>query len=202
MDFWTADRIETLRMMRASGATARAIGEAIGCSRNAVLGKLDRIGMNTAAVPRTWTPERVETLKALHAAGKMYSEIAEVLGVTPKAARNYAEKIKLPRRESGSHFNPARVRSAPRAPRAFKPRLVDMTAPSLDLAVGILDVTGCKWAVGENEATPGRHLFCNHATEENAAYCPYHSALNVARPVPVAQRKRFIIPTTLLRAVA
>ena len=196
MDFWTADRIETLRMMRASGATARAIGEAIGCSRNAVLGKLDRIGMNTAAVPRTWTPERVETLKALHAAGKMFTEIAEVLGVTPKAARNYAEKIKLPRRQSGFHFNPARVRSAPRAPRAF------MTAPSLDLAAGILDVTGCKWPVGENDATPGRHLFCNHGTDENAAYCPYHAELNRARPVPMAERKRFVIPTSLLRAVA
>ena len=42
---WTDSRIEVLHSMWRSGCTAKAIGHKLGCSRNAVIGKLHRDGI-------------------------------------------------------------------------------------------------------------------------------------------------------------
>lgn len=201
MDFWTADRIETMRKMHHDGHTSRAIALAIGATRNQVIGKLHRLKIVTPATAEEWAPEDIETLKRMHIDGALYTEIATVLGRTTTACQNKANRIGLPSR--GHNTFRRSSKTAAKAPKAFRPRLVEgIPAPSLDLAAGILDTTGCKWPVGEDAATPGRHLFCNHGTDENAAYCPYHSELNRAKPAPKGQVKRFVIPTSLLRAVA
>lgn len=43
MVFWTSEAIERLRALVEEGLSAGAIGLALGCSRNAVIGKLNRI---------------------------------------------------------------------------------------------------------------------------------------------------------------
>lgn len=212
-DFWTADRIETLRAMRENGATAVQIGLAVGCSKNAVLGKLDRLGFNTSAGPRKWTPELCERLRVLYATGVPVDEIAAALGISYKAATNQAARMRLPKR--GNIFSCAftskgRTGSVtPRLPAPFKPRLVvTIEAPSTDLAATILDVTGCRWAITPHDAPKDAHMFCNHPTELNEItgkprpYCPYHSEMNRAKAVPKAEVKRFKMPTTWLRSVA
>lgn len=42
---WDDGRIETLRALWADGQTARDIGEVLGCTRNAVIGKVHRLGL-------------------------------------------------------------------------------------------------------------------------------------------------------------
>lgn len=217
-EFWTMERIDTLRTMRAANATAVQIGLALGCSKNAVLGKLDRLGLNTSAVPRVWTAEKDAELRRLHAEDYSFEDIGAALGLTRKAVANRAALLGLPRRPR--HFRPNNntcqivsifsTRSVtPRKPRAFKPRLVvTLEEPSKDLAANILDVTGCRWAITPHDADKGSHMFCNHPTEANEItghprpYCPYHAEMNRQRPVPKAAVKRFIIPTALLRVVA
>lgn len=44
-DFWTPEKINKLREMRDAGHSAVIIGEALGVSRNAVLGKVFRLGL-------------------------------------------------------------------------------------------------------------------------------------------------------------
>lgn len=41
---WSDERIDRLRTLFADGLTARQIGDELGCSRNAVLGKIHRLG--------------------------------------------------------------------------------------------------------------------------------------------------------------
>ena len=44
-DFWTEDRIKTLRRMWYDDVSARMIGNKLGCTKSAVIGKANRIGL-------------------------------------------------------------------------------------------------------------------------------------------------------------
>jgi GcrA cell cycle regulator len=48
---WNADALATLKTMLAAGSSSREIAEALGVTRNAVIGKSRRIGLNFAAPP-------------------------------------------------------------------------------------------------------------------------------------------------------
>jgi hypothetical protein len=53
--FWTSDRIEILRRLHADGLSASEIGQQLGCTRNAVIGKFHRLqltGTRPASVRR------------------------------------------------------------------------------------------------------------------------------------------------------
>ena len=68
---WSDSDVRTLRKMWAAGATARAVGEAIGRSRNAVLGYLHRNSLSsvarvTPAVARAAKVAPPPTIKAEH----------------------------------------------------------------------------------------------------------------------------------------
>ena len=55
--FWTDDRVEQAKALFAEGLTFSAIGRVVGCSRNAAIGKLTRLGVAGASVaPRSHTP--------------------------------------------------------------------------------------------------------------------------------------------------
>jgi hypothetical protein len=60
---WTAEEIDTLRKMRANGSTLDAIGRALGRTRNAVSGKVNRLGLSLPderrwVMPRACKPKR------------------------------------------------------------------------------------------------------------------------------------------------
>lgn len=199
-DFWTDGRIEILRAMHHRGASSREIGMEIGCSRNAVIGKLHRLGIVKPSVAEEWTPKDLDTLKRMHVAGADYSAIAAVLGRSKTACHNKASRIGLPSR--GHNTFRRSINGPSHAPRGFRPRLVEgLPVPSLDLATDIVNVTGCRWAVTPDDVERGAHKFCNHPTDGNSSYCKYHAEANRAAPVPKGKVKRFIIPTTLLRVV-
>ena len=69
---WTAAVIETLTALQADGLSASQIAEQLGCSRNAVIGKLHRLGLNgsperraaTAVNRRASTPKETDAPKA------------------------------------------------------------------------------------------------------------------------------------------
>jgi GcrA cell cycle regulator len=54
---WTAERVETVRAMRADGFSAGKIGKALGMSRNAVIGKCNRLGIAAPSTPWSMTLE-------------------------------------------------------------------------------------------------------------------------------------------------
>ena len=50
--FWTDERLAVLRKMRADGDSAAQIADELGCSRSAVLGKCNRLGLSNPAPAR------------------------------------------------------------------------------------------------------------------------------------------------------
>ena len=54
---WTDQTVETLRTMWVAGASAREIGEHIGATRNAVIGKANRLGLAHRAKTTKLKPE-------------------------------------------------------------------------------------------------------------------------------------------------
>lgn len=59
-------------------------------------------------------------------------------------------------------------------------RTPTVPAPDLGHLASIVDVTGCKWPVKDDPDFVGGVAFCNHAKDENSAYCPYHRQQSVA----------------------
>lgn len=51
MDRWTQEQTEALRSLWQSGATAKVIANHLGMSRNAVLGRAGRLGLNRTGKP-------------------------------------------------------------------------------------------------------------------------------------------------------
>lgn len=197
-DFWTMERIDTLRQMHAGGHTCREIGMAIGTSRNAVIGKLHRLGLAKQSIVDQWTPERLATLKRMHVDGASYEDIATATGFCVASCRAKASRIGLGKR-GNVHYS----YKSKRTPPGFKPKIVEGIAPpSTDRAVPIYDVTGCKWAITPDNCDKGSHLFCNHDTAGDGPYCAYHTELGRSKPIPKGEVVRFKYPVSYLRAVA
>jgi hypothetical protein len=58
--------------------------------------------------------------------------------------------------------------------------VTSVSAPDEGQLASIIDVTGCKWPVKDDEAYVGGVAFCNHGTLDGSSYCPYHKAESVA----------------------
>lgn len=124
--FWTDERIAELHRLAAEGLSAAEIGRKLGCSKNAVIGKLHRVKVRT--------------------------------GITPE--RNSA---------------------APKRKYIRRPKLEGVAAlpPPPSRPCGILEVTGCKWAIGSDNSVAGGHLFCN-SEKHDERYCTFHAQLSRA----------------------
>jgi GcrA cell cycle regulator len=55
---WTSERVEQLRQCISAGMTCAEIAREIGVSRNAVIGKLNRLGLSRGRAPAAARPER------------------------------------------------------------------------------------------------------------------------------------------------
>jgi GcrA cell cycle regulator len=94
--FWTGENVETMRRLWLDGRSASYIAVLIGApSRNAVIGKLHRIGLNgrreggapTANhdIDRRWTPEEDARVAEMRRAGASSTAIANAIGRTAAA---------------------------------------------------------------------------------------------------------------------
>lgn len=99
MTTWTDDKVARLKEMHARRCSTADIAEAVGTTRNAVIGKTSRLGISIERVMTKWPPERVNVLKDLWAAGRSATQIGKVLGITRKSITQKALRLKLPKRE-------------------------------------------------------------------------------------------------------
>lgn len=153
MSFWNIERIDILRQGVVAGKSFREISLEIGCSRLAALGKWNRIRVREGHKP---IPRNI---------------VAET-GVTPELMRNTSPKRVYNRATPAPGVASGGV--------GFILPAVAPPAPRSGPAVGIADVTGCKWPIGEDPAIPGGHTFCNHAKEDGKPYCEYHTRQSIA----------------------
>lgn len=151
MSFWNIERIDILRRGVAAGKNFREIGLEIGCTRLAALGKWNRLRIREGykPIPRNVTRED---------------------GISPELKRNTTPKrIYTPKT------------APPAVPKAGVGFILPAIVPAIQYtgpAVGILDITGCKWAVGEDAGLIGSHAFCNAPRKPgDSRYCPHHAAM-------------------------
>jgi len=151
---------------------------------------------------KPWTPDEISRLFDLIKEGKSFSQVA------PEIGRSRSSCIGIYHRElvRRGHVPTPRPRSPradtvekraytptipkPQVPRAGVGFLLPTVAappPRTGPAVGILDITGCKWAVAEDASLAGGHAFCNAPRDGKSSYCSHHHAKAidpVPRPVP------------------
>ena len=157
---WTDDRIELLKARWSQGASARQISEEFGCgmTRNAVLGKLHRLGI---------------------ARGSRHAVAGRKASAAERARRSDSGLLRPPPAPDMGGLRPRQQRSVPAWVRDAKPYIDD---PLLDVAVPTsqrrsfleLDNRTCRWPIGD----PGKPdlQFCGAEPREGKPYCAPHCA--------------------------
>jgi GcrA cell cycle regulator len=141
-----------------------------------------------------WTQAEIEQVFALKAEGKSFSEIGALMGKKRLAClgvyhREQVRRGHVPIKREGlspelrRNTTPKRVYRPKIAPPALPATGVGFLLPALAIvpqqrgpAVGILDVTGCKWPVGADSGVAGSHTFCNCPKKPGKPYCAEHAA--------------------------
>ena len=151
---WTEDRVELLKKLWNEGLSASQIAGRLGhgVTRNAVIGKVHRLGLSGRVTPqRTARPRTRKTREPSHPGGR--SGIMPTMGATA--------------------LKPS-MRPEP-APRPI-PEPVLLEAPKGE-RVNILMLTDktCRWPIGD----PGAEdfCFCGHQPKAGVPYCEYHARL-------------------------
>jgi len=155
---WTDDRVATLTKLWADGLSASQIAKQLGgVTRNAVIGKVHRLGLSGRAKPSS--PAR-------------------------KAAARKTAASSASRARAASKSKPKSVRapSVPRAPRVVVKAPVPPPPPPLEAKpmsngefATIMTITEhmCKWPIGDPGADNFR--FCGRKTDPEEPYCLAHS---------------------------
>ncbi len=189
---WTDERVERLSTLWLEGRSASQIATELGegVSRNAVIGKVHRLGLSGRAVPPA------------EAAAPRIREVPEPVTEVPAAAERVVAE-------------PAPVEAVPDAP-AMAAHTVDDVAAILDAAepitidlpalravkdvvipitdrVTILELSGsmCRWPIGD--PTSAEFRFCGCRAVGTLPYCQEHARVAFQ---PVADRRR---PERLIR---
>lgn len=179
---WTPETVDLMMQLVTEGRSMGEIGIALGRTRNAIIGKVQRERIIRGHVP---IPRKRKLILERISEGKPEFCKELLYNTTPK--RPLTRHQQLPRVSTrGIGFvMPALTPPPPRS------------GP----AAGILDVTGCRWPTGSDETIPGTHTFCDATQDGKGPYCPFHEAQKVAKPVPMADRARARMTVSQLRMV-
>lgn len=177
MDWKDERNIAKLKEMWSDGATLSEIAKEFGCSRNAVVGKLNRLGLSSPAIDK-WPPEKVEKLKALWAAGVSKRVIAMELGFSKTSVFSKGTRLGLRgERPIPPSRRPKRNRPLPRVPKNEAPPLsVDQKEFILGAGITLLELEPhhCRWPLNETKKG-GQYFFCGEKKRQDGPYCPYHT---------------------------
>ena len=201
---WTEERIERLKKMWHDGATASQIADELGgVSRNAVIGKAHRLGLEQRPSPVKPGEEK----EAKKAAPAPVPKPAASKAESPKASA--APAASVPPAANAAHPTP---RSAPEmqyrsiGPGGFvrqgpgdqqapippaPPRRLVPAKPSPEVAdkTGLLDLNDriCKWPMG-HPGEPDFH-FCGQPANPGFPYCVQHCGVAYQAQLPRRDRR-------------
>ena len=161
---WTDHTIRQLReLVLTTDLSYRLMGEQLGCSRNAVISKVERLAKKDEAVA-----QRLAALRAER-------------GFVP---RDRSPKRRYPRPTKG-YTPPARPKSVVSKIVTRKPAmLIDPAskevrmqalvepAPADAVTIENLSTFGCRWVYGDTDV-----LWCNHRAMEGKSWCEKHYAI-------------------------
>jgi len=140
-----------------------------------------------------WTEARIEEMLTMWRTGYTTYQIADKFGVSRNTICGKLHRVKIARgileakpriRKPSKTDEPRKASTMTLPARAgfvlAKSPVTSVAAPDEGQLASIIDVTGCKWPVKDDEAYVGGVAFCNHGTLDGSSYCPYHKAESVA----------------------
>ena len=215
---WTEERIERLKAMWTEGSTASQIAEELGgVSRNAVIGKAHRLGLESRPSPVKPGEEKEKKAKAPKAAKAAPAPKAAKPATAPKAAESEPEDAPLPKateiplRESPRAASPAApsgdgvqyrsvgpggfIRQGPGDTQApippAPPRRLVPAKPSAEVSdkTSLLDLNDrvCRWPMG-HPGEPDFH-FCGNPANPGYPYCVQHCGVAYQAQLPRRDRR-------------
>ncbi len=200
---WTDERIERLKELWTRGMTASQIADELGgVSRNAVIGKAHRLGLqsrpspvkpNEAApgeAPQDDAPEQEEVAAAPAPKARLKTAAAEAAPVAPPAEREPAPEPRIVSVGPGGFLRQAPNEQQAPIPPAPPRRLVP-AKPSADVAdkTSLLDLNEkiCKWPIG-HPGEPDFH-FCGNQANPGFPYCVEHCGVAYQAQIPRRDRR-------------
>jgi GcrA cell cycle regulator len=206
---WTEERIERLKKMWHDGATASQIADELGgVSRNAVIGKAHRLGLEQRPSP-VKPGEEKEAKKTAPAAAaprpaapkpEPAPRATPAVSATPQSAATHAPAPHQPSRSSpemqyrsigpGGFIRQGPGDQQPPIPPAPPRRLVP-AKPSPEVAdkTSLLDLNDriCKWPIG-HPGEPDFH-FCGQQANPGFPYCVQHCGVAYQAQLPRRDRR-------------
>ena len=162
---WTDERVETLKTLWNEGQSASQIAAALGgVTRNAVIGKVHRLGLASRAQPKAAEkPAKAAAPAPATEAKKPKLKAVEKTEPAPAPAAKPAPK---PVVQAGFPHPPA-----PSEPLVD---LADVDAAAKKLSLMELNERTCKWPIGD--PSKGEFYFCGHPAAPGKPYCSSHVA--------------------------
>ena len=207
---WTDERIDRLKAMWTKGATASQIAEELGgVSRNAVIGKAHRLGLESRPSPVKAGEEKEKKAKAAPApklakpaAPKPQPTAAAPKESTGEAPRPAAASPAQPQRQADPQAMQYRsvgpggfIRQGPGDTQApippAPPRRLVPAKPSAEVAdkTSLLDLNDrvCRWPMG-HPGEPDFH-FCGEPSNPGYPYCVAHCGVAYQAQLPRRDRR-------------
>ena len=207
---WTEERIERLKKMWHDGATASQIADELGgVSRNAVIGKAHRLGLEQRPSPvkpgeekeaKKAAPAPAPAAAPAKAAAKTEASAADAAPATANAGPS--GHVRTPQRQP----TPAELQYRSIGPGGFirqgpgdqqppippaPPRRLVPAKPSPEVAdkTSLLDLNDriCKWPIG-HPGEPDFH-FCGNAANPGFPYCVEHCGVAYQAQLPRRDRR-------------
>jgi GcrA cell cycle regulator len=148
---WTDERVETLKKLWLDGLSASQIAKQLGgVTRNAVIGKVHRLGLSGRAAP---------------------SQPARPAFKTPRPARPAPASVPVARRPPPVDHSHAPAIAAEPAPRL--PAMVERVEERGVATVLTLGAHMCKWPIGDPSSD--EFTFCGRRSTDEGPYCVEHA---------------------------
>jgi GcrA cell cycle regulator len=165
---WTDERVEILRHMWLEGRSASQISAALGSglTRNAVIGKVHRLGLAGRVKPGTdpndsvAMPQRVQAAPRRAASAPSRSASPTIMASTPMTHGATALAMDA---EPQAQLQIARVEEDVVVPMSLRVTIVD------------LKESMCKWPLGDPTSPDFR--YCGSGTTGAGPYCQHHAKL-------------------------
>lgn len=183
---WTDERVEMLKTMWGEGKSASQIAKELGgVTRNAVIGKVHRLGLSNRSTPSKATKEKAP---AKEAAPKPASKAKDTAPAEPKKAAKPAPSAEKPAAAApASSISPARKAIVPAGqPLPPQPSNSEISEEALANVAAVekkakklklmeLTEKTCKWPIGD-PATED-FWFCGLSVQQGKPYCEAHTSV-------------------------
>jgi len=174
---WTDERVEMLKTMWGEGKSASQIAKELGgVTRNAVIGKVHRLGLSNRAQPAKAAPAAEESAPSAASAPpkpKPAPKPAPEPQAAPKPAVASKEVVARPNKPVITPGQPLPPQpSQSEISEEQRANLAALEKKARKLTLMQLTERTCKWPIGD-PATP-EFWFCGHPTQPGKPYCETH----------------------------